>query len=108
MSVRTPETRTLEALFVEHGETYSTIAAKAVPVYPEVVADLFARVDAGTQPLSVDVARIVADVLDLQTAEVLGRARFITYMVGPIYRRARPPAFGEQFNAAPYRKTAGT
>lgn len=102
------EIRTLAALFADYGQTVSTMAALVEIAYPEVTADLFERVDQGVQPLPSEVAQTIAAALGLTTPEVLGRARFVTYLAGPDYRKARPPDFGAEFNSPAYHRTAGT
>ena len=100
--------RSLAELFEVHGHNYATIAALVVQVYEEVTPELFQRVDEQVQPLSLDVAQSIADILGLSAAEVQAAAFFVTALTGPDYRVARPPTLGDDFSAAPYRKVEGT
>jgi hypothetical protein len=122
--------RSLQRLFLDHGQTPEGVAAAIRTLDPPVDPTLFYRVDAQRQPLPADVAAAVAEVLvadwqgnpvAVDVGTVNGMARLVTAKTGAYYRRPLPPQpvanpspfFGEAFQPpelSPYavpRPTAG-
>lgn len=82
--------RSLAHLFATTGSGLTGAQVAALLPF-DVDPELFARVDAGRQPLPADVVEAVAHALGVDIGTVEGMAKLVTPLRGPFHRRPLPP-----------------